>query len=256
MLSPLASRASTPFTGSARKQTPYGVGIHTTGSGLPADAKAKGQDPLAAAVAYYVQSKGPTYVIGYDGTIVAVAADENIRTAHIGVEGHEMTPLQAGTWRQLVSPATVRYWERRWGAGKNPLSVDGTTTRSLIPSNSPNDATIGIEMIPVTGDVKTFWAQPMRPGLRFTRAQHDAARRLVADIAARYRWPAGWQRTRVFGHEDLNPIRRHDAGGGWDPGRLREKPYVDMDYITGGGITLGSVAVAAGLAAVIYLATR
>jgi hypothetical protein len=255
MLSPLATRVSTPFTNTARNAPVYGVAFHTTGSGLPAEAVAKGQDPLQAAITYYVTSKGPTYVIPWSGQIVAVAADESVKTNHIGVEAHELGPLKGGTWRQLVSPRTAQLWDRRWGAGKNPISSDGTTARSLIPSDSPNNAVIGVEMIPVTGDGRTFWADPMRRGLRFTRAQHDAANALAHDIARRYGWPAGWERTRVFGHEDLNPIRRHDAGGGWDPGRLRDAPYIDMDAITGGGI-IGSVLVAAALAGAIYLATR
>ncbi len=257
MLSALASTIANPFTtGQNRSMAPYGAAVHTTGSGLPAAAMAAGEDPVQAGIRTYLSSKGPTYLIGWNGKPVAVARDESIKTWHIGVEGEEMVPLQTGTWRQLVAPATAREWDKRWGAGKNPLSIDGTTNRSLIPSNSPNDALIGIEMIPVTGDGRNFWATPMRPGLRFTRAQHDGARDLIADMARRYRWPAGWERTRVFGHEDLNPIRRNDAGGGWDPGRLRAAPYVDMDHITGGGLTLATVALAAGLAAVIYLATR
>jgi hypothetical protein len=254
MLSALAKRISTPFTtGETRTGPPFGAAVHTTGSGLPSQAKALMVDPLMYGVQQYLEIKGPTYLIGWDGTTVATAADENVKTYHIGVEKNELAPLRDGTWRQLVSPSTVAAWERKHGAGKNPLSSDGTTARSLIPSTSPNNLLVGIEMIPVTADGKSFWATPMRPGLRFTQAQHDAARRLVADLAARYGWPSGWQKTRVFGHEDLNPIRRHDAGGGWDPGDLRASPYIDMDYIRGGSI-LPFLLLAGGVA--ILLASR
>lgn len=256
MLSSLAKPVANPFTtGQLRPTDPFGVAYHTTGSGLPAQAKTLMVDPLDYGVATYLQMKGPTYLIGWDGTIDAVAQDENIRTWHIGVEADEKTPLLTGTWRQLVSPATAQAWDRKHGADKNPISADGTTAHALIPGTDPNNLLVGVEMIPVTPDGKTFWADPMRPGLRFTHAQHEAARQLAADLAARYHWPAGWQKTRVFGHEDINPLRRNDAGGGWDPGDLRAEPYIDFAYIRGGSLW-PIVVGAAGVAILLAIARR
>jgi N-acetylmuramoyl-L-alanine amidase-like protein len=235
MLSPLAKIPSQQFTtGQIRPGPPWGVAFHTTGSELPTTAKGLLLDPLLYGVQEYMTIKGPTYLIGWDGTIAATAQDENIRTWHIGVEANELQPLLTGAWRQLVSPATAAAWDRKHGAGKNPISADGTTAKALIPGTDPNNLLVGVEMIPVTPDGKTYWADPMRPGLRFTRAQHDAAARLAQDLASRYGWPSGWQNTRVFGHEDINPLRRSDSGGGWDPGDLRADPYIDFAYIRGG----------------------
>jgi hypothetical protein len=243
MISPLAKPISQPFhTGQTRPVPVYGITFHTTGSGLPSTALAQGKDPFEAGIAYYRGSQGPMYLIGWKGQIAAVGADESVRTWHAGVEANEKGPLQDGSWRTLVSPATVAAWNRVWGANRNPIGAQG-----IIPSTDPNAATIGVEMIPVTSGGQTFWAPPARPGIRFTAAQIAAARALAADVARRHRWPAGWQRTRVFGHEDLNPIRRHDAGGGWDPGFLRARPYFDMEQIRGPGA--GTVALIVGAAA-------
>ncbi|MDX1417939.1 MAG: hypothetical protein R3293_27305, partial [Candidatus Promineifilaceae bacterium] len=79
-------------------------------------------------------------------------------------------------------------------------------------------------------------AEPLRPGLRFTAAQHNTVARLAVDIARRNGWPMNttwWRTPRLLGHEDLTPIARHDSRGGWDPGYLREKPYFDWDYVYG-----------------------
>jgi hypothetical protein len=77
-------------------------------------------------------------------------------------------------------------------------------------------------------------ATPLRPGLRFTKAQHDSVARLAVDVARRNHWPANeewWRSPRLLGHEDLTPITRKDSKGGWDPGYLRERPYFDWDYV-------------------------
>lgn len=258
MLSALAMLAPTVrSSGQARSRAPYGIAFHTTGSGLPANAIADGEDPFQAALRWYAtHAEGPTYVIGWKpGQIAAVAPDEALRTFHIGVEAAEKAPLIDGRWRQMVTPATVAAWNRRHGADKNPLSADGTTSRALIPGDSPNDLVIGVEMVPVTNG-SVVWAPPMRPGLRFTAWQHTAARQLAEDVARRYAWPSDWRKTRVFGHEDLNPLRRHDAGGGWDPGALRSAPYIDLDYIRGGFPWTVLAALAAGVALLAFGASR
>jgi N-acetyl-anhydromuramyl-L-alanine amidase AmpD len=239
MLSALATPIQNPRLGAVRPVR--AIAIHTTGSGLPAQALSVNQDPLEAAIAYYRVNYSPTYVIAWDGRIAAIYGDELAKTSHIGVEADEFGPIRDGTWRSLVSPETVRRWEARWGRGRNPLDLTGGAL--------PNDVVLGIEMIPMT-DGTHAWAVPYRTGLRFTAAQHRAARALVADIRRRH-----GVRTPLYGHEDLNPIRRSDAGGGWDPGRLRGRPYVDMAAIDG---RLSPVVVGAAIAAgvLLVLATR
>jgi N-acetyl-anhydromuramyl-L-alanine amidase AmpD len=74
----------------------------------------------------------------------------------------------------------------------------------------------------------------MRPGLRFTKAQHETIARLAWDIAHRNAWPSNerwWRSPRLLGHEDITPLSRHDKNGGWDPGALREKPFFDWKYV-------------------------
>lgn len=227
MISRHATVIPRPAAHRMRKLPIYGVAIHTTGSGLPSKAVKAGRDPLEYAVDYYRGSGGPTYVVGWSGDIRAIFPTEEMETWHISIESAEVKPIGDGSWRQLVSAETAAQWDRRWGANRNP--------RDLIAGALPNQVTIGIETIPVTsGGSAKPWHAPMRPGLRFSREQHDALRDLVADIARRYGWSGNWRRDRVFGHEDLNPIRRHDSRGGWDPGWLRAKPYMDRDHITGG----------------------
>lgn len=256
-----AIRISAPFTsaqtGQKRGIAPWGVTFHTTGSGLPTKALADGKDPFAAGIDYYRTSYGPTYLIGWmPGQIAAIAADEDVVTWHAGTTDHaKWTALKDGSWRSWVSPAMVAYYDRMYG-GRNPLSSDGTTASSVIPSGYANNATIGVEMIPVTPGGNTLWAMPMRPGLRFTAWQHQAARALAADLARRYGWPAGWQNTRIVGHETVNPIDRYDAGGGWDPGFLRASPYVDMPFIRGQTDLASWIVLGAGVVGAAFLYRR
>ena len=82
------------------------------------------------------------------------------------------------------------------------------------------------------GSKKIVAAEPMRPGLKFTKAQHDTAAFLAVDIAERKGWPDGWWLTpRLGAHEFFTPISRHNTGGGWDPGITRAKPFFDFDYV-------------------------
>lgn len=252
-----AIRISDPFdTGQVRKVPVYGVTLHTTGSGLPSKALAAGQDPFQAGIDYYRKSMGPTYLIGWKpGQIAAIARDESVVTWHAGEsDPTKWNALKSGAWRSMVSPATVQFFAKVWG-DKNPLSTDGTTRFSVIPTAYANNSTIGVEIIPVTPGGSTLWERPMRPGLRFTQWQHDAARALAADLARRHNWPAGWQDTRIMGHEAMNPIDRHDAGGGWDPGWMRAAPYIDMNYIKG-QTDLVALAVVGGLFGLAYLIKR
>ncbi len=223
----------------AGKRSPWGFLLHTTGGGVTAMAKRDHKRPIDVAIAIYIASQngsngykwgGPAYVCDHDGTIHQLAPDEAY-TNHAGGP-HRGEYLDAhGAWTRgiskeghQISEETVEQWRRRWPGKRNPYS--------LFPSTSPNADYVGLEMIPI-GD--GFGGAPMRPGLRFTLAQHDAAIALGRDLGERHGWPAGWALTgRLVGHEDVDPIERSDKRGGWDPGFLRDAPYFDFAYVRAG----------------------
>jgi len=227
-ISPLARQVPgvrDPKLGRSRARA-WGLLLHTTGGGVTDKAKKLGKTPIAVAIETYINSQngangyfwgGPGYVLEHDGTLHQLAPD-NIVTAHAG--GPHRDQYLDGTWLSKVSPSMATEWHRQWSVNRNPYS--------LFPSRSPNEDYIGVEMIPC-GD---GFGIPMRPGLRFTQAQFDTVIALGSEMGKRHIWPVGWQKTaRLLGHEDVDPIERHDSKGGWDPGWLRASPYFDFDYV-------------------------
>lgn len=222
-----------PVAKGINPRKPWGFLLHTTGSGVTSQAK-KGwrglHTPIEVAIAIYIDYQngaagypwgGPGYVLDHDGTIHQIAPDE-ARTEHAG-SGNRML-YHTGSWVNRVTPEVVAQWKRRWPRVKHPYA--------MFPATTPNVDYVGCEMIPI-GD--GFGGQPMAPGLRFTLAQHDAAIALGRDLGCRHGWPDGWANTgRLLGHEDVDPIERHDAHGGWDPGWLRAAPYFDFAYVRKG----------------------
>ena len=222
---------------------PYGFMIHTTGGQVTKNAKAQKKSPLDVATEIYINSQngvnmyfwgGPTYVMDHDGNIWQMAPD-NILTNHCGKQGTRavyktVDGVKEPTWHKKVSAATAIQWALRWG----PLGFNDPT--DLYPSTSPNVDYIGLEIIPC-GD---GFGTPMRPGLRFTKAQHDSVVRLAVDLAKRHGWKTGWEKTSMFAsHEDVQPMDRHDSKGGWDIGILRAEPFFDLAYVQV-GIALNS----------------
>lgn len=211
----------------ARRRSPWGFLVHTTGGGITPLAKKQHERPIDVAIKVYINSQngsngylwgGPSYVADHTGELYQLAPDEAL-TAHAG--GAHRAAYLDGSWEKHASAAAVAAWRASWPGRAHPYS--------LFPSTSPNNDYVGLEMIPI-GD--GFGGEPMAPGLRFTKAQHDAAVALGRDLAARHGWPAGWEKTgRLLGHEDVDPLNRSDAGGGWDPGWLRAKPYFDFAYV-------------------------
>jgi hypothetical protein len=213
------------------KATPrsvYGVLLHTTGGGVTAMAKKRKERPIDVALRIYIDSQngsngykwgGPTYVLDHDGDIWQLAP-ETILTNHCG--GPHRLDYRSDAWLKMANKVTIAQWFKNWAPKyRNPYD--------LFPSRNPNIDYCGIEMIPI-GD--GFGNKPMAAGLRFSEAQHVAAATLAADIAARYKFPAGWAHSaRLVGHEDVDPLKRSDAGGGWDPGYSRAKPYFDFAYV-------------------------
>lgn len=259
MISPLAV-SSTKFgrnlfkARSARGVPLYGIALHTTGSGLPIQDGAKA---LAKAVDLYTSSGGPHYVIGHDGTIVATVADERIRGAHAGMSNtpaNVQAAYRARTgWEKFLSARGADLWHQRWPGKASPTD--------LIPGGdlgSINTLWLGIEMIPITSDGRTYFAPPAFPGARFTAAQHSAARELVHDIARRHQFPSGWEgkaSTRLVGHSDLNPVERDSPSLPlWDPGY--HAGMFNMDAVRGGSwgwLVAGGAAVALGLIAARFI---
>jgi hypothetical protein len=207
--------------------TPWGALLHTTGRGVVAQAKEEKRTPLDVALETYIASQngsngyfwgGPHYVIDHDGGKHQIAP-ENAMTAHAG--GGNRAAYLSGHWTGKVSGATLNAWRKQWVARfHHPYA--------LFPSKSPNHDYVGIEIIPCGAG----FGLPMRPGLLFTKEQHDAAAALVADIGKRHGWPGEWHHTsRLVGHEDVDILARMDSKGGWDPGWLRDAPYFDFAYV-------------------------
>lgn len=204
----------------------FGVVIHTTGSGVVEKAAKDGIDPLECAVKVYSDADNfcGHYVIGWDGTIAQIV-DEALRAQHVGYPGADHQAMLDGSWAMRVAPATAALWRTRWPDVAGPAY--------LFPGTSPNSIYIGIELVPLTGD--SGQPMPMTEGLTFTKEQHEAVAKLVSDIADRWKLPINEvlnpSRGRLLGHEDLNCLERSDAGGGWDPGALRETPRFDYDAV-------------------------
>lgn len=210
----------------ADRGDPWGLLAHTTGRGVVAQAKAEHRDPLEVAIEIYCESQngsngylwgGPHYVIAHSGSIHQIAPD-NALTAHAG-SGNRPAYL-SGHWEAKCSGATLAAWRKQWPGRRHPYA--------LFPSRSPNHDYVGVEMIPCGAG----FGEPMRPGLLFTKEQHDALAMLGHEMGQRYQWPAGWAKTsRFVGHEDVDILERMDSHGGWDPGWLRAEPYFDFQYV-------------------------
>lgn len=209
-------------------RVPWAVCLHTTGRGVPTKAAKTGRTAISIALEIYLASQadhwgGPGYVIDYDGTVYQLAADTT-RTQHVGSFGpngeDRRAQCMSGEWERICSPAFVTAWKAAWPRKKHPWT--------LFPSRHPNTDLVGVEIIPVGSGIG---GEPMRPGLLFTAAQHEAAAQLAAAIGKRHRWPRGWWRgSRLVGHEDVS-LDRQNKGGGWDVGARREKPYFDFNYV-------------------------
>jgi len=203
------SRFGLVLKGGRRKQPPFGIVVHTTGSGParlaedPSKAKSHGcTTAVDCALAIYARMDGfPHYVIDYDGTIYAVCPEDYVAwhagwTSAMGGRDH---------WKHWTSP---EWWSRVWGADKTPLD--------LIPAgaNSPNSRHLGVELLGAN------------PVAAFREAQYESLARLVVDCDRRHglridRAPSA----KLLGHEDVNPATgdggRANASGGWDPGAHR-----------------------------------
>lgn len=231
-VSPIAAQVPHRSDAIVRRSQIFGLLIHTTGGGVPEQARQTGRDPAAVALSVYAGMQGhtggqgsagypwagPGYLADWGGKLYQIAEDD-VETYHAG--GPDRADYLDGAWEARCGVETVAQWRRRW-------SPKYANPQQLYPSRTPNADYVGLELIPCAPETA------MAPHLRFTKAQHDACVALARDLAGRHGWPAGWQLTsRLLGHEDVQPIERHDGGGGWDPGFLRAAPYFDFDYVRG-----------------------
>jgi len=199
----------------------YGVAVHCTGSSLITKALTHGADCLEYAIAYYLRpdSYFAHYVVGFDGTIAQIA-DEHEHAMHIGLPAVDRQAYLLGTWKKKLPTKYVAAWTARWPQYKSPSH--------LYPGKSPNAAYVGIELLPWQAGCP---GTPHGPALRYTTEQHDATAALVRDVATRWEFPDGWERTgRLACHEDISPLTRTNKVGGWDPGVVRAPTWFDWSY--------------------------
>lgn len=199
-----------------RNRKPFGLAVHTTGSGIVERAVKRKVDVLWHCAEFYldIYNDGPTYVAGWDGKIIQVV-DEMTVAWHVGLTTQQRDLLESGKWREVVPAHDL--WDREWRSDvvKNPLDICNKV--------SPNFAYIGIELPPLKDATSD--------GLYFTEEQHNAVANLATDIFARHAIVP--TRRRICGHEDLNPLDRWDAHGGWDPGARRERPRFNWERVLG-----------------------
>jgi N-acetylmuramoyl-L-alanine amidase len=219
----------------------YGLVVHSTPREIPATARKKGVHHMVEAAERYLERRGCHYINGWtgiDGGDLLQLANERTQADGVGVTNDkdpskdQRHSINAGRFEADLPPVLVRLWRQRW--------PDYHTSLDLLPgTKTANSCYIHVECVPCVFhlDGQTLigeGVEPMRRGLRFTRAQHDAVAALALDVALRNGWQDDeewWRTPRLLGHEDLTPISRHDTNGGWDPGYLREAPYFDWDYV-------------------------
>lgn len=202
------------------KRSPWGICIHTTGSGVPTKALKTGKSVMDVACDFYLREPrfGPAYVLSYDS--VAQVADDDDWTFHVGSFGpageDRREQYMSGDWLKLCSPTAVSAWRKQWPKRKHPWN--------LFPGRHPNANYLGIEMIPL--------AKRGPDGFVFTPWQHEQVAQLCAEIGTRHAFPDGWWTTsRLVGHEDIGLIDRSNKNGGWDPGWLKTKPDFDFALV-------------------------
>lgn len=214
-ISSLARRVPHPQVARARSRSLWGVVVHTTGRGLVQRAMDRRRLPLDLAIDLYCAAgaNGPHYVIGSAGETVAVC-DELLCARHAGIDDDERQAYATGLWSAHLSSEGLELWAKRWPGATSPLD--------LFPAGPVNDQYIGIELIPCA-------RREIHNSTLFTDAQYEALNALLSDIEKRH--DLILDGSRLVGHEDINPLRRWDDHGGWDPGAVRAQPYFRWELL-------------------------
>lgn len=198
---------------------PFGVCIHSTGSGIPEKATKQNIGILDATISTYkgmaaADGVGPHYAIVPDGTLIQFRAENEV-AYHAATSLAERNSYLSGHWDtdNRLAANVVSWWKLRWPNFKSP--------QHLYPTKSPNFSYIGIELVPCGSHMQNSWTPafgiPATPVGRYTAQQYQRLAILVTDIGKAWHFPDGWHRSnRLVGHEDVNPITRP----GWDPGAM------------------------------------
>jgi len=220
--SPVAHQIGNPRTAVMRTApVPWGVVVHTTGSGVVAKAAALGRPAGDVAIGVYLEPDDPAegiytpfphYVIDGLGKIVQIC-DESMRARHVAITPADREAYLSGAWRGHVSAVGITLWEEAWPGFPSPSH--------LYPGKSVNEVYLGVELIPGPA--------PDASGGLYTAAQYEALGALLEDIEARYEITLGG--AHLLGHEDVSPLTRWDGGGGWDPGARRARPTFDWSKL-------------------------
>ncbi len=194
----------------------------------------------------YLEDKKGNYII-----------DKSTGNYIIDKSKDQWASIKEGRFESDLMPVVIPLWRARWPGRAHSLD--------LIPlHNDPNMTYVHVECVPCVynggpnGELITDpAAKPMRPGLRFTKAQHETVARLAWDIAQRHKWPLytdnlcdiskkskqpWWRSSCLLGHEDITPLSRLTDKQCWDPGWLRKDQHIDWIYIYN-GIAAGRAAI-------------
>ena len=182
----------------------YGMLVHTTGDGLAQKCLQSG-DPVTSTVETYSNMKeGPHYAITPDGTLIKFREPTTVAW-HAGVTAADRQTYLTGAWETKVDARIVDWWKLRWPGRKSP--------QHLYPGKSPNEAYVGVELVPCGVYQNASWTPvmgtPATPKGRYTAAQYTRLALLYTSL-----FPNRPDQSRLLGHEDVNPISRP----GYDPG--------------------------------------
>lgn len=198
-------------------RTVYGICVHTTGDGIPAQSLKENKPPLEAAREVYesMGMVGPHYVVDPFGA-TDTYCDPQLLRYHVGLEADQRRSFLDGNWRNdanRISPAVVSWWSALYPGVKSPSH--------LYPGPSANAVYIGIEVIPAgvyNGTAGWTWKWGSRPGFdqqRFSVESYRALASLVLRLADEFTLDLNKVGVLV-GHESLNVYTRP----GWDPGDM------------------------------------
>jgi N-acetyl-anhydromuramyl-L-alanine amidase AmpD len=164
-------------------------------------------------------------VCGWGGVAeLHAVCDEETIAWHIGLDSQrgDLERLNDDRWEAMIKRPDL--WHRSWSGVRGRDGKLVVTPADIFRPLTPNAGYVGLELIPLEPADRAL-------GLWFSDAQHAAVAELAADVWARH--GIAPSRLALCGHEDLNPIDRWDAGGGWDPGARRERPRFDWGRVYG-----------------------
>ncbi len=129
--------------------------------------------------------------------------------------------FHSGQWAEDM-PKFAERWRERWPGKASPSSLHASAW--------PNDDYAAIELVPCGHG----FGLPMAGGsFRYSLPQHVAVALIALEMASEYGWPDDFEHTgRLVGHEDVGPHARVGPAGNpadgeaWDPGVIRESPWL------------------------------